>query len=64
MFPNGRHDDFVDAAAHLGRGINQLIAPQKKYEQQFVEPVGFNITPRSIKETLKRDSRALALADR
>jgi predicted phage terminase large subunit-like protein len=64
MFPNGRHDDFVDAAAHLGRGINQLIAPQKKYEQQSVEPVGFNITPRSIKETLKRDSRALALADR
>jgi len=26
MFPNGKHDDFVDFLAHLGNGVNHMIS--------------------------------------
>ena len=67
VFPNGAHDDFVSFLAHLCRGINLMISPnQKKVEPTFVEQTGFNITPRTLKEQVKKDKRAerLLMADR
>lgn len=65
MFPNGKNDDLVDACAHLGRGIHQMIGGKRPIVvQKEIEPIGFNITPKLIKEQGKKDKRALALADR
>jgi predicted phage terminase large subunit-like protein len=65
LFPNGKHDDFVDAAAHLGRGVQHMISSTPRaVPVEFVEPTGMNITMRSIKEQKNNDRRALALADR
>lgn len=65
-FPNGKHDDLVDALAHLGRGIHQMISVKSKKEIDlgFENKPGFNITPRILKEQQKKDQRALRLADR
>jgi hypothetical protein len=64
-FPNGKHDDLVDALAHLGRGVHQMISLQPKAVAPVFTPTpGFNITPRLLKEQGKRDQRALARADR
>jgi hypothetical protein len=64
-FPNGKHDDLVDASAHLGRGVHQMISPTARAVTPKFDPfVGFNITPRLLKEQDKRDKRALALCDR
>ncbi len=65
LFPNGKHDDFVDAAAHLGRGVQSMFGGTPKAPSaQFVENVGMNITMRSIKEQQTREKRALVNADR
>ena len=66
LFPNGKNDDFVDFCSWLGRGVHQMIAPGKIAVQESVEPTGFNITPRIIRETVKREKRlgSLALIDR
>ena len=71
MFPNGKHDDFVDAAAWLGMGVHRMIsgngAGAKKVEIDYSAPtVGFNITPTTLKEQVKKTKRleSLLLADR
>jgi predicted phage terminase large subunit-like protein len=35
MFPNGKHDDFVDFLAHLGNGVNHMISASAR---QVVTP--------------------------
>jgi hypothetical protein len=62
MFPNGKHDDFVDAASWLGMGVNTMVGGKRVVEAVFEEPIGFNITPRSIKEYVKREKRIERLA--
>lgn len=65
MFPNGKHDDFVDALAHLGRGIHQMTGGTKCIEVvEQMEPTGFNITPRIIHEAASREKRLRMLSDR
>lgn len=65
LFPNGKHDDFVDAAAHLGRGVQHMISSTPlPIPVEFVPNVGMNITMRSIREQKENDQRALRLADR
>jgi phage terminase large subunit-like protein len=62
MFPNGKHDDFVDAASWLGMGVHRMINTVKKIEVESVAPVGFNITPRILRDTEKREKRKASLA--
>jgi predicted phage terminase large subunit-like protein len=62
LFPNGKHDDFVDAASWLGMGVHRMIGPTKKIEVVSEAPVGFNITPRLIKDQLAREKRINRLA--
>jgi predicted phage terminase large subunit-like protein len=67
MFPNGKHDDFVDAAAWLGMGVHRMIgSTKKKVEVTYEVPTGFNITPRLLHKQWRDDARLkqLALADR
>lgn len=61
MFPNGKHDDFVDFIAHLGRGVHQFSDATKPQvsREQYVDR-GFNITPRSLREQLSRSKKHLA----
>lgn len=33
-FPGGRHDDFVDALAHIGLGLDKIIAPPAELEKR------------------------------
>lgn len=64
-FPNGKHDDFVDALSHLGRGVHQMISTEpKKVSVEYKEPLGMNITMRSIREYQKRTKREIAFLDR
>lgn len=62
LFPNGKHDDFVDFLAHLGAGINQMVGKTVKPVQKSVAPVGMNITPRLLRDAEKRDKRIERLA--
>jgi len=65
LFPNGKHDDFVDAAAHLGRGVQHMVSGTKQVlPVEFKQESGMNITMRSIKEFKSREKREHALADR
>jgi predicted phage terminase large subunit-like protein len=65
MFPNGKHDDFVDFVAHLGRGIHQMVGKRAPEKEPVYEPsLGMNITPKTLKEQGKKDKRALLFADR
>jgi len=64
FFPNGRNDDFVDAISHLGMGVYQMIDVKKKIEIKHEAPVGFNLTPRILKEQGKREIRDRVMADR
>jgi predicted phage terminase large subunit-like protein len=62
LFPNGKHDDFVDFLAHLGAGINQMCGKTVRRESVSVKPVGMNITPRLLRDTEKREKRMERLA--
>ncbi len=62
LFPNGKHDDFVDFLAHLGMGINQMVGKTAIRESISEAPVGFNITPKSMKEYINREKRLERLA--
>ena len=62
LFPNGKHDDFVDFLAHLGNGIHQMVGKTVARVVKSVEPVGMNITPRLMKEEVKREKRLERLA--
>ena len=64
MFPNGKHDDFVDAASWLGMGVNRMFNSTPVVEQQSIEPVGFSITMRAIREQSEREKRAVQFLDR
>jgi predicted phage terminase large subunit-like protein len=63
MFPNGKHDDFVDALSHLGRGIHHMIGGTKRVEvEQEEHPIGFNITPRILRDQKNHEKRMNKLA--
>ena len=64
FFPNGKHDDFVDALSHLGMGVNQMVGREKRVEPVFSEPVGFGITINTIKAQKRHDERAYRMANR
>ena len=55
VFPNGRHDDFVDFLAHLARGVNRMVepTPEKPAELPFSPPTGLNLTMASVKAQQK-----------
>lgn len=63
-FPNGKHDDFVDALAHLGRGVLNMGSPVKRHSNFNEEGNrGLVITPRWIKESAKRKLAILKSRD-
>jgi predicted phage terminase large subunit-like protein len=62
LFPNGKHDDFVDAASWLGMGVHKMVNTTKPRVTVSTEPVGMNITPRLIRENLNREKRLDRLA--
>jgi predicted phage terminase large subunit-like protein len=64
FFPNGKHDDFVDALSHLGMGVNQMVGRGKRVEPVFSEPGGFGITMNTIKAQKRHDERAYRMANR
>ncbi|MCH4543136.1 phage terminase large subunit [Ochrobactrum sp. A-1] len=39
-FPNGTHDDFVDALAYIGLGLNSQFGPKKATSQKSTPKVG------------------------
>ena len=39
-FPNGTHDDFVDALAYIGLGLNSQFGPKKSTSQKSTPKVG------------------------
>lgn len=50
-FPNGAHDDFVDALAHLGMGLDRLVpaeAPQK-WKETMPKPMTIDWVKQSSK---------------
>ena len=55
-FDKGKHDDFVDALAHIGCGIDQMFCPK-----QEVKPVYGRYTLGWLKETRRRQEYAAAL---
>ena len=61
LFPNGRHDDFVDFIAHLGRGVHYMVKNRPKKVVESVEPKyaegSYGITLRSMREHTKREVR-------
>jgi predicted phage terminase large subunit-like protein len=62
-FPNGKHDDFVDALAHLGMGINSMFGGNKpKPALTYVAPQGLHITMGELKQVESRRSRLKMLA--
>jgi predicted phage terminase large subunit-like protein len=60
-FPNGKHDDFVDAASHLGQGVHKMIDGKKPVVSTDI-PInsigGMNITLRSIRAQERFEQRA------
>jgi len=66
LFPNGKHDDFVDFLAHLGNGVHRMVASGrvKKESESVTPPSGMNITMRGIREEVSRKKQALVFADR
>lgn len=57
-FPNGRHDDFVDAMAHLGGGLDRQAAASPLKPKREMPRTG---TLAWVKDSSRRESRALAL---
>jgi predicted phage terminase large subunit-like protein len=50
MFPNGKHDDFVDFLAHLGQGVHTMSSPAaRKTVAKFVVNRPFHITLADVK---------------
>ena len=65
MFPNGKHDDFVDAAAWLGMGVHKMFGRKPVEKQVSIEPPsGMNITMGGIRRQLEQDKRAMIFSDR
>lgn len=55
-FPAGKHDDFVDALSHIGRGLDKLVhgdAPFVAIEEDFNQP--FVPTARWLKKERELD---------
>jgi predicted phage terminase large subunit-like protein len=63
MFPNGKHDDFVDALAHLGMGIQHMTSAMPKQEEKpFNINQPFVPTLKWLKEGEQRNKRLRMLA--
>ena len=66
LFPNGKHDDFVDAVAHLGNGVHQMVSTSpRKIESSFNPAAPWVPTLRWLKdgEKRKKNLRILELAN-
>lgn len=63
MFPNGKHDDFVDALALLGQGIHQMVpGGARRVPVKEELNVAFRPTMKFFKEQQKMRDRNLAIA--
>ena len=63
LFPNGKHDDFVDAVAHLGCGIHTMTSPAaKKAVPSFNVNRPFALTSHDLKQQDAYRSRLTMLA--
>jgi predicted phage terminase large subunit-like protein len=65
-FDSGKHDDFVDALAHLGMGLDTMISANKQQVQKTFQPFTLgDLTLRWLKQHDKRSrfSREMQLAD-
>ena len=61
-FPGGKNDDLVDALAHLGMGIDRMVAPSRqKPEPEVPENRGWNPTLKWLKDSVKRKERIAQL---
>ena len=62
LFPNGKHDDFVDAIAHLGNGVkNMTNGVPRKVLPQFDPSKGFSMTFGDLKTQVARKERSRLL---
>ena len=62
-FPNGKHDDFIDALAHLGNGINSMTKGERKVVEKEWQPnQPFVPTVAWMKESCRSKSRLQMLA--
>jgi hypothetical protein len=58
LFPNGKHDDFVDAMAWLGMGIASMVSAKPRKESlDFTTNKPFSITMRDVKASAKYKKR-------
>lgn len=66
LFPNGKHDDFVDALAHLGRGIHEMSPGSKAVvlPTPKINDTAFTPSIKWLKETTKRHERNLRILQR
>lgn len=63
LFPNGRHDDFVDFLAWLGRGVHYMVSQRKQeVTKQYVETSGFGLTPAILRKQVKDATKKMSLA--
>jgi predicted phage terminase large subunit-like protein len=65
-FPAGKHDDFVDALAHLGMGLDRMLSAEGiKTPVEFSAPSLETLTLRWLKDSDRREKnkREIALLD-
>jgi predicted phage terminase large subunit-like protein len=62
-FPGGRHDDFVDALAHIGLGLDKLLRAPVLSERKTGPKVGtFGWIKEADKKRRREDRRKISLA--
>ena len=58
LFPNGKHDDFVDAMAWLGMGVASMVSAKPRKESlDFKVNKPFSITMRDVKASARYKKR-------
>lgn len=63
-FPNGTHDDAVDALANLGRGLDQMVRASKKVPFTMPDAIPQErLTCRWVERSARRRERRIALYD-
>ncbi len=61
-FPNGKHDDFVDALAKLGQGLSKMVKASKPQERGG-EPKNEPLTCSWLERSHKRRERRMSLVE-
>ena len=63
VFPNGKHDDFVDAVSWLGMGVSSMMGKAARQPaKEFQVNQGINITNGQLKSGEKAEQRLRMLA--